>query len=301
MNTQTKIATHRGKYHGDDVAACALLKILFPSAKVVRCLASADFSIYDYVVDTGGEHNPIMGRFDHHQGGVQARTNGIPFASAGLVWDALNAKVTQKILQEALKSNQDNKHDYTLPVDLVACNAFEKLNKVYPHIKKRVDEYLFQAIDAWDHGLFPDETSFNLSSFVWDSYVAGKPFNHTLDDVIMIVRAAIISQAVEALRYFYVMTENGIETEDHLLISRNVNIKSISWCNKVYRGKWKGVISPSPKTKDSWILLQATGKKTNHTNIEHAKKQYEQDCTNAETDGNSDNTRSRNVAISETC
>jgi uncharacterized UPF0160 family protein len=91
MNIFTKkktIAVHSGTFHSDDVFACATLSILLEgNITIIRTRDESIIKDADYVVDVGGEYDPERNRFDHHQiGGAGARSNGIPYASFGLVW-----------------------------------------------------------------------------------------------------------------------------------------------------------------------------------------------------------------------
>lgn len=81
------IATHPGNFHADDVCAVAALKHLYPKALVIRSRSEAVLSLCSFRVDVGGKDNANTGDFDHHQeGGAGKRTNGIQYASFGLVW-----------------------------------------------------------------------------------------------------------------------------------------------------------------------------------------------------------------------
>lgn len=81
------IATHSGKFHADDVWAAAVLNLMFPGSELVRTRDPARIACADFAVDVGGVWDPQKGRFDHHQKGFQgARTSGVVYASAGLVW-----------------------------------------------------------------------------------------------------------------------------------------------------------------------------------------------------------------------
>lgn len=87
------IATHGGKFHADDAWAVAVLKILFPDAGLVRTRDAAIIESADFAIDVGGIWDPASGRFDHHQKGFDgARTSGVPYASAGLVWKEYGAR-----------------------------------------------------------------------------------------------------------------------------------------------------------------------------------------------------------------
>ncbi len=103
-----KLVTHNRDFHLDDIFACAVLSLLAKKqgAKytVVRTRDEGLIASGDIVFDVGGIYDPATMRFDHHQkGGAGVRTNGIPYASFGLVWknygDILtgNAEITEKI------------------------------------------------------------------------------------------------------------------------------------------------------------------------------------------------------------
>ena len=85
-----KIVTHNGKFHADDVFAVALV-ILYLEDQNQPCNIerTRDMGVIrdaDIVVDVGREFDFTKNRFDHHQGGIAARENGVPYASFGLVW-----------------------------------------------------------------------------------------------------------------------------------------------------------------------------------------------------------------------
>ena len=88
FNKKKICVTHNGAFHADDLFATATLSILNNgNIKIIRTRDQEIFKIADYLYDVGGENNPEMNKFDHHQrGGAGVRENGIPYASFGLVW-----------------------------------------------------------------------------------------------------------------------------------------------------------------------------------------------------------------------
>ncbi|GAB3410727.1 MYG1 family protein [Massilia agilis] len=87
------IVTHGGKFHADDAWAVATLAVLFPDAEIVRTRDPATVAGADFAIDVGGIWDPATGRFDHHQKGFSAtRQDGVPYASAGLVWKEYGAR-----------------------------------------------------------------------------------------------------------------------------------------------------------------------------------------------------------------
>ena len=83
----TRIVTHSGSFHADDVFGVAVLAALHPDHEIVRTRDPAAMEDADFLVDVGGAWDAARGRFDHHQRGFDgARASGEGYASAGLVW-----------------------------------------------------------------------------------------------------------------------------------------------------------------------------------------------------------------------
>ncbi len=114
---QATAITHAGVFHADEVLATVILNKVFGDIRLCRVNSLSDAG--DAVVyDIGG------GQFDHHQkGGNGARKNGIPYASAGLIW---------------------KKYGYA-----VICESEDTDAKT---VWEKIDEELVQGIDAVDNG-----------------------------------------------------------------------------------------------------------------------------------------------------
>jgi uncharacterized UPF0160 family protein len=83
----TRILTHSGSFHADDVFGVAVLAALHPEHTLARSRDAGTIAQADFAVDVGGEWDPARGRFDHHQRGFNGvRPGGEGYASAGLVW-----------------------------------------------------------------------------------------------------------------------------------------------------------------------------------------------------------------------
>lgn len=84
-----KIAVHSGTFHLDEMIAIAIVKMALENEEV-EIFRSRDKQVLetcDIWLDVGDVHNPDLWRFDHHMpGGAGQRPNGIPYATAGLVW-----------------------------------------------------------------------------------------------------------------------------------------------------------------------------------------------------------------------
>jgi uncharacterized UPF0160 family protein len=95
------IATHSGKFHGDEIWAVATLQLIFPNSVLVRTRDSERIDNADLVVDVGGVWQPDIGRFDHHQKDFGlARATGAGYASAGLVWKEYGPRCVSLIAQQ---------------------------------------------------------------------------------------------------------------------------------------------------------------------------------------------------------
>lgn len=86
-----KLVTHGQGFHADDVMAYAILKeVLTKRGETWTIERSRDPEIInaaDIAFDIGFEYDATKNRYDHHQRGrAGERSNGILYASAGLVW-----------------------------------------------------------------------------------------------------------------------------------------------------------------------------------------------------------------------
>lgn len=126
MSEKTKLVTHSGHFHADDIFAIATLQILLgeENTVVLRSREKEIIQSGDYVVDVGGVYDPETKRFDHHQeGGAGERDNTVPYASFGLVWKEFGEKIC---------GNKD--------------------------VAEKIDQKLIQWIDATDNGVQIIET-----------------------------------------------------------------------------------------------------------------------------------------------
>jgi uncharacterized UPF0160 family protein len=91
------IATHDGSFHADEVFAVAALTLLDGTTEVVRTREPGALAAADLRVDVGFRDDARAGDFDHHQRGFDAaRTNGVGYASFGLIWREFGARVCDR-------------------------------------------------------------------------------------------------------------------------------------------------------------------------------------------------------------
>jgi uncharacterized UPF0160 family protein len=87
-------ATHSGSFHADDVLAAAAMRLVMPTVKILRSRDMEQLNAADILFDVGRVFNSATCRFDHHQLEYsEARANGIPYSSFGLVWRELGEKL----------------------------------------------------------------------------------------------------------------------------------------------------------------------------------------------------------------
>ena len=151
------LVTHDGKFHADDVYAvttlCAWHEVHQRELpRVVRTRDDETIDHADIVVDVGKEYDPSRSRFDHHQGSIEPRENGVPFASFGLVWQTYGGDLCE-----------------------------------HPVIAERVEERLVQPIDAGDNGMRPyiptdgEIDIYDIADFI-ESFVPAWHEKHSHDE-----------------------------------------------------------------------------------------------------------------------
>lgn len=127
-----RFITHSGAFHADEVTAYAIMTLhLGYKPELFRTSAHDAIEIKgvdDYLVDLGRVYDPLTGHYDHHQEFI-TRDNGLPLASAGLIWKNHCVSIINKI-------NEDRNINL-LPIH-------------YYFISDRVDKVVIQAIDAGD-------------------------------------------------------------------------------------------------------------------------------------------------------
>lgn len=128
---EANAVTHAGTFHMDECMATVLIAevcskpiVVYRAKKFTDDLAGPLSIVYDI----GG------GEFDHHQpGGNGVRPNGVPYASAGLIWRKYGRTIVENCLGAPLNASPEN-------VDWVW---------------EYVDRELIQGIDANDTGTLP--------------------------------------------------------------------------------------------------------------------------------------------------
>lgn len=114
-NYAQKVITHNGVFHADEVFAIALLKKLNKVLSISRTRDSSEIkkAIDDettIVIDCGGEYNPLMMNFDHHQDlNLPASNMLILHALKGMLGVSYSSKLMKLFL--AISDYDTNRND----------------------------------------------------------------------------------------------------------------------------------------------------------------------------------------------
>jgi uncharacterized UPF0160 family protein len=87
----TRVATHNGRFHCNEVTAATILNKIYPSMTINRTRDGVAIMAADIVIDVGGIYDVKLNRFDHHQlecNEVFSEHHTIPMSSAGMVFKA---------------------------------------------------------------------------------------------------------------------------------------------------------------------------------------------------------------------
>lgn len=89
--------THSGRFHCDETTGYVITKLARICTAAVRLTSLDNLPINGIIADIGREYDSEKNRFDHHQG-LLLRSNGFPYASAGLLWAKYGEDVVKNIL-----------------------------------------------------------------------------------------------------------------------------------------------------------------------------------------------------------
>ncbi|BCN93694.1 metal-dependent hydrolase [Thiomicrorhabdus immobilis] len=200
------LVTHSGRFHADEVFAISMVQMV-EEHEIVRSRDDEVIKQAKIVLDVGAEYDPNTLRFDHHQNSfTEAREDGTPFATAGLIWRHYAKRIFES---KGLKS------DYEI--------AFAT---------KWVDDKLIKDIDAVDNGLFQEDPRPSVSLLIaMMNESSDEPekqeiaFNKALEFTSGILENFIIAAIKEAevvveLEEYAKTVENGI-----LLLDKNLPFK----------------------------------------------------------------------------
>lgn len=90
------VGVHDGKFHADEVMACAITSLLFERVQIIRSRNEVELAKADIIFDVG--QNDMVRVFNHHdRAWKEFRPNGIPFASAGAAWQLFGVEILKSM------------------------------------------------------------------------------------------------------------------------------------------------------------------------------------------------------------
>lgn len=238
---KTKLTTHSGSFHLDDLFAVASLQLIFPELEITRSREKADIDSADIVVDVGDVYEPEAGRFDHHQkGGAGHRDNGVPYASFGLVWK----KYGKLIAGDARAADLVDKK-MVQPID-----AADSGYNMYRETKPGLSPYLL-------------DNAFKALTPTWrDEETVDETFNNLLP-----LAQKILVREIKKAKYFFEDTEivkkTYKETEDKRLI---VLEHPMAWKSVISRKKEPLFLIHPNQITGEWILTCVKKTPRSHEN-----------------------------------
>ena len=130
-----KIATHDGSFHADETLACAIISFIHEDCKIIRSRDPLLLETADIIIDVSGLNDEK--HFDHHSNEFNlTRSNGINYATAGLMWDKFGSEYLKKIANKFLNDKKRS----------------ELTDEILAAAKDRIDREIMYAVDLNDNG-----------------------------------------------------------------------------------------------------------------------------------------------------
>lgn len=231
------VGTHNGKFHADEVMACAITSLLFENTKIIRSRNEVELKEADIIFDVG--ENDMVKVFNHHdRNWDQFRSNGIPFASAGAAWQMFGVEILKQMGVE---------------------------NEIHVEIFNRIDTIMAE-IDAIDVGMNID-MKYGISPII-SSFV---PVNGTNDEIEAAFNEALnftklyIIREIKAFQYLELSKFQAWE-----VLKGNQEIAIFDTANPAWREiineHWNETSNVQlvvyPDTSGAWRVQSAPGENT---------------------------------------
>lgn len=201
------VVTHGGIFHADEVLATAILTRALGEITVLRAFKVPEGLGKEVIVyDLGG------GSYDHHQkGGNGSRENGVPYASAGLIWKKFGPKIV-----EAAGACNPEWVWYTIDseliqgVDAVDNGAAPTLN--YPTQVMSINRIVSGFNPSWDSAEDPD------TAFLKAVELVSVIFDNTLASALSKAKAqSIVEEAIANAQEHIMVLERFVPWQEFLL------------------------------------------------------------------------------------
>ncbi len=251
---QANVITHPAPHHADEVMAIAILGIFGEPINVYRTFDTSEiYAARDaYIVDVGGAYDADNKRFDHHMAhGSLTRSDGSPYASAGLVWQ---------------------EHGVRACMSLTNCSQTQA-----EAVAEAVDKILIKGIDAADYKESTSEqmsvaTAISMFNPVWnestDSEALEKAcqlayliLTQTIECCVRSDEAKMVDEAIrDSENGVMILPQHIIGWQDRVLASDNPKANELLYVvAQTLRGHWKVSSLPTSLDRTSMRKLLPRG------------------------------------------
>lgn len=208
---EANLITHGGVFHADDVMATVILSKIFEDATVCRtCKVTNNLRRDAIVYDIG------FGRFDHHQnGGNGCRGNGVPYASAGLIWKEFGHFLTKDyMVWKAID------REIIQGIDATDCGKMPGVD--YPARAMTLSAMVFDFNPAWDSIETSDEKFLEAVAF------AETVFENVFNNAVSKARAKeMVEKAISDSQNHIMVLERFAPWQDYLFASLDEKAKDV--------------------------------------------------------------------------
>lgn len=249
----TKIVTHSGIFHADDVCAYSILETCLThkhkdaQVELIRTRDPEVIETADIVIDVGNQYYPGRKRYDHHQkkedGKPEPRANGVPYSSFGLVWEHWGYKYLEILLDDGALMSEAAK------------------------IWKMFDERIVQPVDAADNAFDlvadPTEVVAGVRAMSFSAVISGfnplpgasaDNFHHEF------MVASRFVKAVMARSVFKICSEVRIQDDIRMAMTSASDPRIVvlreggSWQQVICASKTPLYVIFPAETGDTWML-----------------------------------------------
>lgn len=232
---KASFVTHGGTFHADEVMSTVILSKIFGDINVFRAFKVPENLPPDVIVYDIG-----YGKFDHHQkGGNGYRANGVPYASAGLLWKEFGHKIVKDCINPELAWYLIDK-DLIQGIDAIDTGKMPKQNYCVKAMSFSQVISLFNP--TWDSSEAYDE------AFIKAVIFAEVVFNNVLANVFATVKAkAIVNQKINESKNHLMILDYFVPWQEALLSSSNPKANDIDF-----------VIFPSNRGGYNWQCVPSS-------------------------------------------
>lgn len=240
---EANFITHSGTFHADEVMATIILANKFGNIKLFRTnkVTREDAFVYDIG----------YGKFDHHSIEFnEARSNGIKYASCGLVWKAYGKDIISKLGNYDIDLLHENV-DKNLIMDIDRDdNGQALLNE--PEVKRQAVPNLISYFNPnWDD--LSSETEYFLKAVSFASEI----FNNYLSTIISKEKARNkVERKIEESENGIMILDEYMPWKDIVLTSKNAKASNILYT--IFPSKRGGYnVVATPKENNSFEQRKA--------------------------------------------